>query len=743
MSNANIFFDEQQQVFHLSNQQVSYLIQIEDGGVLSHLYFGKKISGYHGSRLYLRLDRGFSPNLAGEPHQTDRRFSKDTLLQEYSGYDTGDFRQAAIKLRGVDGAEATDFRFKSYAIEKGKTNLSDLPHAYVLSDDEAQTLAIVLEDVTLNVELTLYYTIYADRPVVTRWSNIKNLSSKNVKIEKIASFQLDLPANDLEVISLPGAHVRERSIERQALRQGLTTFASHRGTSSHHMNPFIALVAPTTTENQGEAVGIQLVYSGNHQFSLEKDYVDQLRILAGINEEGFSWELTPDDSFQTPETLMVYSDEGLNGMSQAYHHLLRERVARGQYQYAQRPIVINNWEATYFDFNAEKIEEILDEAAPLGVEMFVLDDGWFGHRDDDDSSLGDWFEYTAKLKDGGGLNGLSQKVHDKGMKFGLWFEPEMISKNSDLYRAHPEYVLRIPERVMTPSRDQYVLDFSRPEVVDNIFDQMAAILDNVPIDYIKWDMNRHLTEVYSTALPADRQGEVAHRYMLGVYDLANRLTSRYPQILFEGCSGGGGRFDAGMLYYFPQSWTSDNTDPIERLKIQYGTTLSYPVSSMTAHVSASPNHQTGRKTSLKVRGDVATAGVFGYELNLAKLSDAEKSEIKDQISFYKQQRQLIQYGNFYRIKSPFEGNETTWEFVNEDKTEALLFNYRVLSTAQPAFSITKMSHLLPEALYVDQATQESFSGDELMSIGLYNAPIEQADFTSSVRYFKVQENELK
>ncbi len=281
----------------------------------------------------------------------------------------------------------------------------------------------------------------------------------------------------------------------------------------------------------------------------------------------------------------------------------------------------------------KKIEEILDEAAPLGVEMFVLDDGWFGHRDDDDSSLGDWFEYTAKLKDGGGLNGLSQKVHDKGMKFGLWFEPEMISKNSDLYRTHPEYVLRIPERVMTPSRDQYVLDFSRPEVVDNIFDQMVAILDNVPIDYIKWDMNRHLTEVYSTALPADRQGEVAHRYMLGVYDLANRLTSRYPQILFEGCSGGGGRFDAGMLYYFPQSWTSDNTDPIERLKIQYGTTLSYPVSSMTAHVSASPNHQTGRKTSLKVRGDVATAGVFGYELNLAKLSDAEKVRLKIKFHF--------------------------------------------------------------------------------------------------------------
>lgn len=555
MANANISFDDKQNVFHLSNRQISYLIQIEEGGLLSHLYFGKKITKYHGSRHYPRLDRGFSPNLAGEPHQTDRSYSKDTLLQEYGGYNTGDFRQAAIKIQGANGAQASDFRFQSFEIVNGKPHIAHLPQAYVLSEDEAKTLIIYLVDSALNVQVSLYYTIYNDRPVVARSTKITNLSQQSINIEKIASLQLDLPASDLEIISLPGAHVRERQMERQTVRQGVAEFSSHRGTSSHHMNPFVALVTPNTTENEGEVVGIQLVYSGNHQFTVERDYVEQTRVLSGINEDGFGWQLNAADDFQTPEALLVYSDEGLNGMSQAYHHLLRERVARGKYQYAERPIVINNWEATYFDFNSEKIQEILDEASPLGIEMFVLDDGWFGKRDDDDSSLGDWFEYTAKLQSGGGLIGLSDKVHEKGMKFGLWFEPEMISKNSDLYRQHPDYILGMPNRDLTPSRDQYVLDFSRPEVVDNIFQQVVNILDNVKIDYIKWDMNRHLTEVYSAALSPERQGEVGHRYMLGVYDLADRLTKRYPDILFEGCSGGGGRFDAGMSYVNGDWWT--------------------------------------------------------------------------------------------------------------------------------------------------------------------------------------------
>ncbi len=388
-----------------------------------------------------------------------------------------------------------------------------------------------------------------------------------------------------------------------------------------------------------------------------------------------------------------------------------------------------------FDFDTEKIQKILDNAAPLGIEMFILDDGWFGHRDDDNSSLGDWFEHATKLR--GGLKALSQQVHDRKMKFGLWFEPEMISEDSELYKKHPDYALQVPGRGMTPSRGQYVLDFSRKEVVDNIFNQMTKILDNVDIDYVKWDMNRHLTEVYSTELPADRQGEVSHRYVLGVYDLAQRITSRYPDILFEGCSGGGGRFDAGMLYYFPQSWTSDNTDAVARLKIQYGSSLSYPVSSMTAHVSVSPNQQTGRQTSFEMRGDVAMAAVFGYELNLADLSDKEKEIVKSQIKFYKKHRQLIQYGDFIRLKSPFDGNQTAWEFVSPDKKELLLYRYKLISQAQPEFTLTKLAALDPDKIYLAD-DKKRYAGDELMNIGLYDTPIQLADWTSRVDYFQAE-----
>lgn len=736
MTSANIFFDDEKKIFHLQNDLISYFFQVETGDILSHLYFGKRLAAYHDQRRYPRLDRGFSPNLPGDPGQVARGFSKDTLRQEFSGFDTGDFRQPAVIVRAENGAEATNFRYVSHEIQVGKPDLAGLPHAYVLAPEEAKTLVIRLVDDTLAAELYLSYTIYADRPVIARSAKLTNQGAQNLTVEKLASVQLDVIQEQVEVIALPGAHLRERQIERQALRHGVTEFASHRGTSSHHMNPFIALVAPETTEDQGPAIGVQLVYSGNHQLTLEKDYIDQVRVLAGINPQGFSWQLAADESFQTPEALLVYSDAGLNGMSQAYHHLLRERVARGRFQYAKRPIVINNWEATYFNFDADKLDDILEQAAPLGIEMFVLDDGWFGHRDADNSSLGDWYEYADKLKAGGGLAGLAHRVHERQMQFGLWIEPEMISKDSQLYQIHPDYAIQIPERAMTPSRDQYVLDFSRSDVVDAIYNQIAAILDDVPIDYIKWDMNRHLTEMYSVAFPAAQQGEIAHRYMLGVYQLAERLTSDYPDILFEGCSGGGGRFDAGMLYYFPQSWASDNTDPIERLKIQYGTSLGYPISSMTAHVSASPNHQTGRQTSLTMRGDVAMAGVLGYELDLGHLSAAEKIQVREQIAFYKAHRDLIQYGDFYRIHSPFEGNDVAWQFVSADQSETLLYQYRVLSEGQPAFHTLKMGHLDPDKTYVDDMTGQAYGGDELMYMGFYNTPIQQADFTSRVRYFK-------
>ncbi len=726
-----ITFDEKTQVFHLANQQISYIMSIEEGNLLAHLYFGKKVRSYSGERLNPRFDRGFSGNLPGS---LDRSYSKDTLLQEWSGNNTGDYRVPAVIIRDENGARQTDFRFQSYKIVDGKPGLKNLPHAYVKDDTEAQTLIVNLLDKSLACEVELSYSIYNDRSVVARSAKLINKGQHILHIEKIASMQIDFPKSDFQVISLPGAHARERQIERQALRHGLTQFESRRGTSSHHMNPFIALVHPSTTEFNDEAIGIQLVYSGNHQETLERDYIDQTRVLAGINQQDFDWKLKPGDSFQTPEALIVYSDNGLNGMSQTYHHLLRERVARGKHQFAPRPIVINNWEATFFDFDTNKIQKILDNATPLGIEMFVLDDGWFGHRDDDNSSLGDWFEHATKLK--GGLKALSRQVHDKKMKFGLWFEPEMISEDSDLYKKHPDYALQVPGRGISPSRNQYVLDFSRKEVVDNIFNQIIKILDNVDIDYVKWDMNRHLTEVYSNKLPADQQGEVSHRYVLGVYDLAQRLTSRYPDILFEGCSGGGGRFDAGMLYYFPQSWTSDNTDAVARLKIQYGTSLSYPISSMTAHVSVSPNQQTGRQTSFKMRGDVAMSAVFGYELNLADLTDKEKEIVKSQIDFYKKHRQLIQYGNFVRLKSPFDNNQTAWEFVSADKRELLLYRYKLISQAQPEFTLTKLAGLNPDEIYLAD-NKKRYGGDELMNIGLYDMPIKLADWTSRVDYFQV------
>lgn len=732
MANQLITFDEATQSFHLKNNSISYVMSVEEGNVLSHIYFGKKINHYSGFFKYPRLDRGFSGNL---PNSLDRTYSKDTLPQEFSGNNTGDYRVPAVIIKSESGARTTDFRYVSYEIINGKPSIKGLPHSYVIDENEAQTLIIKMEDATLNATIELSYTIYANRSVIARHTTINNNSTAAFDIEKLASLQVDLPKQNMEVISLPGAHVRERQIERQLVKHGVTQFESRRGSSSHFMNPFIALANPNTTEFQGDVIGFQLVYSGNHQFTLERDYQDQTRVVIGINEYNFDWQLKPQEVFETPEVLMVYSDKGLNGMSDTYAKLLRERVARGRYQYAERPIVINNWEATYFEFDEKKIQGILDQAAPLGVEMFVLDDGWFGHRDDDNSSLGDWFEHANKLK--GGLRDVANRVHDKKMKFGLWFEPEMISEESQLYREHPDYALQVPNRGKTPSRNQYVLDFSRQEIVNNIFNQMTKILDAVDIDYIKWDMNRNMSEVYSMAYAAEQQGEISHRYILGLYDLMNRLTTRYPKILFEGCSGGGGRFDAGVLYYMPQSWTSDNTDAFARLKIQYGTSLAFPISSMTAHVSAVPNHQTGRSTSLKMRGDVAMSGVFGYELNLGEMEDGEKSEVVNQITFYKKYRQLLQYGDFTRLKSPFESNYTAWQFTSPEKDIAILFRYTGLAEAQAEFTTTQMANLNPEMIYENVTTGVAYGGDELMNIGLYDT-LQKGDFTSEVTILKAK-----
>ena len=726
-----IEFDVTTQSFHLHNEKMSYLMQLTNEGVLTQLYLGRPIKAYSGNHTYPLKDRGFSGPIPGTKK---REVSKDTLLQAFSSQGSMDYRIPASILRRHNGSSLHDFRYHSHQISQGKPHLQGLPQAYT-SGEEAETLCLTLKDCFQELYIELLFTIYENRGVIARSSRLLNKTDQPLQIEKLASLQLDFGFNGRfeEVLSFPGAHALERQLQRETLTKGVKHFESRRGTSSHQMNSFIALASKQTDEFTGEALGIHLLYSGNHAFELELDQINQLRLVAGINPANFTWQLASGESFQTPEALLFYSSKGLNGMSQEIHPFLRERVARGKQQLAPRPIVMNNWEGTYFDFTSEKLEAMIDEAAELGIEMFVLDDGWFGHRDRDDSSLGDWFEYQGKLANG--LAGIADYTHKKGLKFGLWFEPEMISWDSKLYREHPDYLMQEPNRTPASSREQFVLDMGRKEVRDAIETQLRKILDTVAIDYIKWDMNRSLSDVFSLALDENRQGETLHRYMLGVYEMLENLTQDYPEILWEGCSGGGGRFDAGFLYYMPQSWTSDNTDAVDRVKIQYSTSLAYPISSITGHVSAVPNHQTGRTTSLKTREAVAMSSVFGYELDPTTLSQMEKAEIKEKIAFYQEHRSLIQYGNFYRLLSPYEGNVAAWSFVSPNQEEFLLFVNRTLASGQSPFYEVRLTGLDPVATYEHSLTGQCYKGDELMHLGLY-FPDFVGDFQADLLYFR-------
>lgn len=726
-----ITFNKEQQVFHLCNNQISYLIEVEEHGYLAHLYFGKKINHYSGHYQYVRDMRSFGPYPEAADHDT---FSLDTVMLEYPGYGFGDFREPAYNFKLKNGSRITDFRYDSFEIVQGKCAIEGLPHLYTNQATEAETLIITLKDDVAQLRLKLNYTIYQDYATVIRSITLINDSAETVEINQLASQALDFPNRSFELIHLNGAWGRERQLTREKIEIGTKVLDSKRGSSSHHQNPFVTLVEPTTTEFQGEAYGFCLVYSGNHQTVIEKDNYSQTRVVMGMNPFNFAWQLPAGESFHSPEVVNVYSNQGLNQMSKTYHDLFNHHLIRGEHQLKERPVLINNWEATYFDFDDAKIHGIVDEAQALGIEMFVLDDGWFGERKDDHRSLGDWYEFEGKLEQG--LEGIAQYVHDKGMKFGLWFEPEMISKDSDLHRAHPDWVLSVPGRPRSLSRQQHVLDFSRADVRDHIYQQMTAILDRVPIDYIKWDMNRNMTEVYSLLLDPEMQGEVSHRYILGLYEFMEKLTQAYPHILFESCSGGGGRYDAGMLYYMPQTWTSDNTDPIARLKIQYSTSLVYPISTMGAHVSAIPNHQTGRETSLDIRGNVAMSGVLGYELDLTTLSEEEKALIVKQVDFYKEHRQLLQFGDFVRLKSPYEENEVAWMFVSKDKKEAIVFYFRVLVEASAPYVTLKLAHLDETLEY--QIANHVISGDALMNIGMYIDPKLHGDYATQAFILKAK-----
>ncbi|MCA1023805.1 alpha-galactosidase [Halobacillus litoralis] len=710
-----IFVNEETREFHLQTCNSSYIFTVMENGQLGHLYYGKKIM--HKESFQHLLPKGNRPNTA-YVKEGDMNFSLDQTKQEYPVYGTTDYREPALHIEQADGSRITDFRYRSYRITSGKPKLQGLPATYAEEGDQVETLAVTLYDKHLDTELTLLYSVFEICDAVARSAKLSNHGKQNLNVARIMSANVDLFDSDYEMIQLSGAWARERHLKSRSLESGIQSISSTRGTSSGHQNPFLALKRPMTTEFTGEVYGFSLIYSGNFLAQVEVDYLDISRISIGIHPFDFNWMLEPTEEFQSPEAVMVYSAEGLNGMSQRFHQLYQTRLARGKWRDRVRPVLTNNWEGTYFNFNEDKIVEMARQSRELGVELFVLDDGWFGKRDDDTTSLGDWNPDYNKLPDG--IKGVADKVTSLGMDFGLWFEPEMVSKASRLYEEHPDWILQVPGRNRSHGRNQYVLDFSREEVVDTLYDRMYKILSTANVSYVKWDMNRYMTEIGSQAWPPERQKEVVHRYILGVYRLYERLTSDFPDILFESCASGGCRFDPGMLFYAPQAWTSDDTDAVERLRIQYGTSFVYPLSSMGAHVSAVPNHQVGRWTSLKMRAETAYFGAFGYELDVTSMTADEKKEMKAQIDFYKKYRDLFQFGTFYRLKSPFEkdGNRTTWMVVSKDQTQAIAGDYHVLDRPNQGFTRLCFTGLDEEALYEIEGYEGSYYGDELMGVGL-------------------------
>jgi len=683
-----IVWSAESQTFHLRNDRISYILRVLEHGALGQLYFGGALSE---ARSYAHLLRrefvGFS-NRLGEP-----------VPLEYPTPGSGDYRVPALVVEQADGSRVLDLRYASHRVFSGKPALTNLPSTYVEGYGEADTLEILLADVAADLEVRLYYTIFNDRPAIARHARIRNVGHSRLTIHCAMSVSLDLPDSDWEMLQLSGAWARERHLVVRPLQPGSASIGSLRGASSHHQNPFVALKRPSATEEAGEVYGFSLVYSGNFLAEAEVEPFGTSRVRLGIHPEGFLWALEPGSEFVTPEAIAAYSDAGLGGLTDAFASLFRDRLARGVWRNQPRPVLINNWEGTYFDFDEEKLLAIATSAKELGMELFVLDDGWFGQRDDDTTSLGDWVVNRAKLPDG--LDGLARKVEALGMRFGLWIEPEMISRRSQLFSDHADWAVGVPSRARTEGRSQYVLDMSRHEVVDHLYNVLSEILGRSSISYVKWDMNRNITEPFSASLPADRQGEFMHRYILGVYELYERLTRAFPNILFESCAGGGGRFDPGMLAYAPQAWTSDDTDAIERLKIQWGTSLAYPISSMAAHVSAVPNHQVGRIVPLQTRAAVAFFGVLGYELDPTTLTDDDRALVADQVKYYKARREVFQGGRFLRLRSPFEGdgNETAWMTVSADRKRGVVGHYRVLNRPHPGPARLKLRGLDPAASY--------------------------------------------
>ena len=669
-----------------------------------HLYYGARTAGEMDYLLNYG-DRGFSgnPNSAG----SDRTYSLDALPQEYPSLGTGDFRNYALNIENADGSQCCNPVYITHEIAAGKYTLKGLPFVRA-EENEAETLKIILEDPVTKVELHLLYGVLEKEDIITRSVIIKNAGKAPVTVKKAQSACLDFLHGDYDLIKFYGRHAMERNMERMPVSHESTRIGSRRGTSSHQYNPGVILAGKNTNEDSGSCYGMLFVYSGNFLVEAEKDQYDQTRIQMGLTDELFAYPLEAGAEFTAPEVILSYTNKGLSRLSQQYHHCIMNHICQGKYVHANRPVLINSWEAAYFDFTGDTIVELAKEAKALGIDMVVMDDGWFGKRNDDNSSLGDWYVNEEKL--GGTLTKLIERVNQEGVKFGIWIEPEMVSEDSDLYREHPDWAITIPGRKPVRSRNQLVLDFSRKEVRDEIFKRICAVLDQGNVEYIKWDMNRSLADIYAS--------NVTYDYVLGVYDFLEKLTNRYPDILIEGCSGGGGRFDAGMLYYTPQIWCSDNTDAINRTRIQYGTSFFYPVAAMGSHVSAVPNHQTGRVTSMHTRGVAAMSGTFGYELNPALLNAKEKAEIRAQLAQYREYQELIREGDYYRLSNPFQDNFAAWMVVSDDRSKALVSVIRLTAEANPPAAYVTLKGMEEDAFYREKTTGKVYPGAALMEAGI-------------------------
>lgn len=719
-----ITFDEKRKIFKLDTLDSTYAIGIREG-YLIHLYYGKKIPD---DNLLDLPFRGYFATISPKNvHVDDYKFSLDVQPMEYSCNGSGDYRLAALSIKDSMGRTTTDIRYLDHKIYDGKPKLKGLPATYCNDDSEAQTLELITIDKFTGAKVTLYYTAFANYSVVTESVKVENTGKETFEIEKVASCCVNFPSMDYNMINLSGVWSRERRVITRHLAHGIQSVASKRGSSSHNHNPFVALVDDKGGEDFGDAFGFNLVYSGNFSADIETDYLDCTRLVMGINPIDFTWVVEPGDEFQSPEVVMVYSDSGMGKMSRTFHDLYNNNLIRGEWKNKKRPLLINSWEGSGFDFDRETLVRYAKEAKKLGIELLVMDDGWFGHRDSDNSSLGDWFVNESKLK--GGLTKLIERVNAEGVQFGIWYEPEMISEDSELYKAHPDWCVHVEGREQSPARQQYVIDMTRQDVRDCIFNQMYDVLSKNNIAYLKWDYNRAITEPASVMLDARHSKEFFHRFILGTYELMDRITSAFPHILFESCAGGGGRFDAGMLYYMPQAWASDNTDPIERLTIQFGTTMCYPASSMGAHVSACD------RTGIETKAAVAMAGTFGYELDPKEMSEEDKEKVKEQVKNYHRYYNVIHFGDLYRIIAPTDDEfKCAWEYVAKDKSEALL-TVVIKNRAPHDFLLIKMKGLDPEKMYRDETDGEIYSGALLMNAGINLTEGTLSAGRSFVRYF--------